>query len=134
MDQKANSIADLAAVLALQKEGWAEEHVRTKERQIVRVNMQKERGKVKWSRRDPQGPPEEGVRGVKVRWTNLLDMEFAETWPEEVVHDGLTRHRYTAALPIEEEDEENTGEMEREKELPAALLEAGSKAGLEARS
>ncbi|KAI4144126.1 MAG: hypothetical protein L6R35_000730 [Caloplaca aegaea] len=129
MDQKANSIADLAAVLQLQKEGWTQEHVQTRERQIERVRMQKERGKQKYRRRDPQGPPEMGVEGVRVRWTNLLDAEFAETWPEKVVHDGLTRHRYTAALPLVEGDVEQKGG----KDVPAPLLDAGGKPGLEAR-
>ncbi|KAL8958215.1 MAG: hypothetical protein Q9193_004685 [Seirophora villosa] len=130
MDQKANSIADLAAVLKLQKEGWRKKHVQKKERQIEKVKMLKERGKKKYQRRDPQGPPETGVEGVRVRWINLLDAEFAEEWPEEVVHDGLTRQRYTAALPLVEGDEEQKGE----KGFPAALLDAGGKAGMEARA
>lgn len=125
MDQKANSIADLAAVLALQKQGWAEEHVRTRQRQIARVEMQKARGKKTYLKKRPQGAPEMGVEGVRVRWTNLLDVEFAESWPEEVVHDGLTRHRYTAALPIIKEDEEIVEEKEGEEDVPVALLEAG---------
>lgn len=130
MDQKANSIADLAAVLKLQKEGWTKKHVQKKERQIEKVRMLKERGKTKYRRRDPQGPPEMGVEGVRVRWINLLDAEFAEEWPEEVVHDGLTRQRYTAALPLVEGDAEQKGE----KDFPAALLDAGGQAGMEARA
>ncbi|KAL8916446.1 MAG: hypothetical protein Q9208_008512 [Pyrenodesmia sp. 3 TL-2023] len=125
MDQKANSIADLAAVLALQKQGWAEEHVRTRQRQIARVEMQKARGKKTYLKKHPQGPPEMGVEGVRVRWTNLLDAEFAESWPEEVVHDGLTMHRYTAALPIMEENEEIVEKKGGKKDVPVALLEAG---------
>lgn len=134
MDQKANSIADLAAVLNLQKEGWSEEHVKSKERQVKRVMTQKERGKKKWSRRDPEGPPESGVEGVRVRWANLLDAEFAESWPEEVVHDALDRHRYTAALPIMEEDGETTEAQEGEVDVPVALLPAGGATGVEARA
>ncbi|KAI4201868.1 MAG: hypothetical protein LQ346_002072 [Caloplaca aetnensis] len=134
MDQKANSIADLAAVLALQKEGWTEEHVRTRQRQIARVEMQKARGKKTWLRKRPQGPPDMGVEGVRVRWTNLLDAEFAENWPEEVVHDGLTRHRYTAALPIVEEEDGIIGEKEKGEVVPVAMLEEGRRAALEARA
>jgi hypothetical protein len=39
--------------------------------------------------------------GVKIQWANLLDAEYAATWPESVVHDvmphGGNRGRYMAA-------------------------------------
>lgn len=134
MDQKANSIADLAAVLALQKQGPSQEHIEEANRRADRVRLQKGRGKKAWRRKDPQGPVKGGVEGVKVRWVNLLDAEFAAEWPEEVVHDGLERHRYTAALPLIEDSEDATEERETKVKAPVALLEQGGKAGTELRA
>ena len=128
MDQKANSIADLAAVLALQKKGPSQEHVESANRTAENVRTQKARGKKTLKRKDPQGPVMGGVEGVKVRWVNLLDAEFAEKWPDEVVHDGLTRHRYAAALPLIEEGSKVAEATKEIAEVPVALLEAGSKA------
>ncbi|KAL8717044.1 MAG: hypothetical protein Q9225_005680 [Loekoesia sp. 1 TL-2023] len=134
MDQKANSIADLAAVLALQKRGPTKKHVEEANRRVERVRTQKERGKKKFRRRNPQGADPGGVEGVKVRWANLLDAEFAEKWPEEVVHDGLTRHRYTAALPLIEEGGEAIEDGQKKAEIPVALLGQDGKAGTELRT
>ena len=111
MDQKANSIADMAAVLKLQKRGRSEEHDKRVEQRIRRVNLLKSRGKKKYLRKDPQPPQEATVEGVTIRWTNLLDAEYAESWPEEVVHDSLATHRYTAAFP-EALDEEGPQQQE----------------------
>ena len=57
MDQKANSVADMAVVLG--GEGGED------------------------------GGEREGGVVVEVRWKDLLDAEFAETWPSTVVHDSL---------------------------------------------
>ncbi|KAL9029831.1 MAG: hypothetical protein Q9196_001976 [Gyalolechia fulgens] len=134
MDQKANSIADLAAVLALQKQGPSQEHIEEANKRADRVRLQKGRGKKAWRRKDPQGPVEGGVEGVKVRWVNLLDAEFAAEWPEGVVHDGLERHRYTAAFPLIEDNEEATEGGERKVEVPVALLEQSSESGTNVRA
>lgn len=134
MDQKANSIADLAAVLALQKQGPSQDHVEEANRRADRVRLQKGRGKKAWRWKNPEGPVQGGVEGVKVRWVNLLDAEFAAEWPEEVVHDGLERHRYTAALPIIEDLDGATEGGERERKVPVALLEQGGRAGTDLRT
>ena len=110
MDQKANSIADLAAVLQLQGKGPSEERIVNAERRRRRVEtlkMQKGEDKVKKAPIDVVSEMG-GVEGVKVRWANMLDMEFAETWPKEVEHHGLETSRYTPAFPAVEmvEDEE----------------------------
>ncbi|KAL8835764.1 MAG: hypothetical protein Q9170_003196 [Blastenia crenularia] len=134
MDQKANSVADLAAVLALQEEGSSEEHMEEVRRKAERVRVQKERGKKAWRSKEPEGPVGPGVACVQVRWVNLLDSEFAEQWPERVEHGELTKHRYTAALPLMEENGEATQGGEKKFEVPAALLEQGGKAGREVRA
>lgn len=91
MDQKANSVADLAAVL-LQQERPVEETSRGRG------------GKEKKKMGKGGGPNLLGtVEGVRIRWADVLDAEFAATWPEAVVHDVLARSRYTAAFPAVEE-------------------------------
>ncbi|KAL8705683.1 MAG: hypothetical protein Q9201_001203 [Fulgogasparrea decipioides] len=119
MDQKANSIADIARILYLQKKGLTNEQVKNAKMRKERVERLKAKGKKSMRRRDPQKPQSGGVKGVVIRWANLLDAEFAKSWPEKVVHDGLTAHRYTAAFPpLEEPDPLAEGESpEVEKSL-----------------
>ena len=110
MDQKANSVADLAAVLQLQEEGPSEKRIVNAERRRRRVaTLKKQKGEDK-VKKAPIDVAKEmgGVEGVEVRWANVLDREFAETWPEGVVHGGLEKSRYTAAFPAVEivDDEE----------------------------
>ncbi|KAF4637904.1 hypothetical protein G7Y89_g175 [Cudoniella acicularis] len=65
-DQKANSVADMAAVLG-------------------RLAEQKFEDKI--------GIKGEGTGAVvNVKWNDLLDAEFAETWSDNVVHDKLESH------------------------------------------
>ncbi|RFU31946.1 hypothetical protein B7463_g4348, partial [Scytalidium lignicola] len=59
-DQKANSVADMAAVLAELGSQAEEEGVLSQE------------------------------QAIEVRWSNVLDAEFAESWSPLVVHDTLT--------------------------------------------
>ncbi|KAL8712108.1 MAG: hypothetical protein Q9220_003542 [cf. Caloplaca sp. 1 TL-2023] len=118
MDQKANSIADLAEVLRLQKEGPSKRVIKVAEKRLNKVSMQKNRGKKSLSRRDPQEPEKPGVEGVTVRWANLLDADFAEEWPEPVIHSGLSRHRYTAAFPQIESSTETVEGAQAMSEIP----------------
>lgn len=67
MDQKANSVADMAAVLG-------------------EVGMETEGEEKKEIEEGEQGG-EEVV--VEVRWRDLTDAEFARTWPDNVLHDVL---------------------------------------------
>ncbi|KAL7271440.1 hypothetical protein RUND412_005795 [Rhizina undulata] len=79
MDQKANSIADLAESLNLE---------------ITKANKNSEAEKV-------------NSGDVVIRWTNLYDAEYAKEWPEEVLHDDAGRPvRYTATVPGEKSKEE----------------------------
>lgn len=112
MDQKANSVADLAAVLLLQEKGPSEERILNAERRRRRVEtLKRQKGEDK-VKKAPIDVVKEmgGVEGVRVRWANGKDKEFAETWPESVFHGELKRSRYTAAFPAVEivEDEEGT--------------------------
>ena len=122
MDQKANSIADLAAVLLQQETGPGQERVERGERRRERVEKLKKRkgeGKVKKKPIDVEKAFGGGVEGVKVFWANVLDAEFAKTWPEKVVHGDLRVSRYTAAFPVgPERVDEVKEEEEVKKETP----------------
>lgn len=133
MDQKANSVADLAKVLFLQKRGPKVAQIKNAERRKVRVERLKEMGKKSMRRRQPQDPEQPGVDGVVIRWANQLDAEFAPHWPEQVVHDGLAAHRYTAAFPETERPQEEIVQVaegpvrtegeDKKTEIPRALPE-----------
>lgn len=100
MNQKANSVADLAAVLLQQEVGPTVEQIQRSERRIKHVaQMKKQKGADKVKEHPVWAPVMGGVEGVRVRWANVLDAEFAETWPAAVVHDALGKSRYTAAFP-----------------------------------
>ena len=101
MNQKANSVADLAAVLIQQARAPDHERIARNERRITAANRLKRSKGASQVRKNPlplnqiQG----SVEGVQIRWANILDAEFAATWPAEVVHDSLEVSRYTAAWP-----------------------------------
>ena len=111
MDQKANTVADLAAVLLQQEAGPNAYRVERAKKRLKRVEqLRKQKGADKVNRHPVDIEKElTGVEGVIVRWANLLDAEFAERWPEEVVHDDLKRARYTAAWPVLEPKGEGGG-------------------------
>lgn len=111
MDQKANSVADLAAVLQLQEVGPSEERIANAERRRRRVETLKRQKGADKVKKAPVDVASEmgGVEGVTIRWANILDAQFAETWPERVVHGGLEKSRYTAAFPAVEIVEDENG-------------------------
>lgn len=125
MDQKANSVADLAAVLLQDEKGPSEERARHKERSKRYwdlVNRQKVKaGKPPTQKRInlSLGPI---VNEVRIRWADLMDAQYAEAWPQSVVHHSLERSRYTAAFPayelmdVEEEEIENVDAAEPPQE------------------
>lgn len=142
MNQKANTVADLAAVLLQQERGPTPEQADAIEKRRRKAESLKkiQKGKKKAKKMNPV-PVEEmvGVEGVKVRWANPLDAEYAETWPPAVVHDGfLQRSRYTAAFPqmdatdglsgfiSEGEVEGGGGGVREEGDLAASQEEAAS--------
>jgi len=123
MNQKANSVADMAAVLLLQSKKPNEEELRKAERKVrtdgrplAKRGLGRQANAEVYTARG-------SVEGVRIRWANVLDAEYAETWPEQVIHDGLEKHRYTAAWPpapplvvsaeeILEEIQQEEGEVE----------------------
>lgn len=124
MNQKANSVADLAAVLWQQERGPSEERVANAQRRMKRVEhlkMQKARpGKANKNPLDVKGELQ-GVEGVYVRWADLLDAEYADTWPEAVVHDTLQKSRHTAAWPVVQNEEEVKQQKAVKKEQKAVV-------------
>ena len=104
MDQKANSVADIAAVLLQQDREPTEEEKQKAERKKRNVRRLMKKGK-----RAGELETEEwrGTDGVMVRWANIMDAEFAETWPEKVVHDGLGKNRHTPTWPATEGREDD---------------------------
>lgn len=111
MNQRANSIADLAAVLELQKSGPSDERIVNAERRRRRVEtLKRQKGEDKVKKAPIDVASEMGgVEGVSIRWANPLDKEFAEAWPEGVYHGDLEKSRYTAAFPAVETIEDENG-------------------------
>jgi hypothetical protein len=76
MDQKANSVADLAKSLEIE---------------IERAEKESQ----------PIGPGE-----IMVRWQDILDAQYAREWPQVVVHDSQGRpSRYTVPRIVPETKE-----------------------------
>lgn len=45
-------------------------------------------------------PKAELAEDVVVRWKNIFDAEYSESWPEQVIHDAMPEGiRYTAPPP-----------------------------------
>lgn len=102
-DQKANSVADMAAVLAMQARPpnkgdiqRAKFFVRTDGRPPAKRGFGSRRGHNVF---EFQGR----IMGTSIWWADMLDAEFAATWPEEVVHGRLAVNRGTAIWPPPEE-------------------------------
>lgn len=115
MDQKANSIADLAAVLLQQVEGPSEGKIERQAKRMKRVERLRTQKGAHRVKKNPVDVGREmgGVEGVCVRWADILDAEFAETWPEAVMHDELKKRRYDAAWPVMEAPREAPLELEQ---------------------
>ena len=111
MDQKANSVADLAAVLKLQEKGPSKDRKLSAERRLQREEtLKKQKGENRVEKAPVDVASEMGgVDGVKIRWADESDAEFAETWPEKVAHGVLGKSRYTAAFPAVEIVEDEHG-------------------------
>ncbi|KAI9672438.1 MAG: hypothetical protein M1829_004517 [Trizodia sp. TS-e1964] len=115
MNQKANSIADMAAVLLARDTALAtalarEEQAALEDGALKKVprggRSRKERRLTGGAVQVPAKGKEEVLRErelqrqpVTIRWANLLDAEFAEKWPESVLHDVLGFARHTAPNP-----------------------------------
>jgi Transcriptional regulation of mitochondrial recombination len=121
MDQKATSVADIAAVLAIQEEeikngfadgkrGYLTKKARKRRREGLRREQElaeraKERvanfeeslsdQRVQYSIEDHQGNKEYHPEGneVKIFWADLHDARYAASWPERVGHGELEQTR-----------------------------------------
>ncbi|KAL1987359.1 hypothetical protein VTN96DRAFT_4075 [Rasamsonia emersonii] len=117
MDQKATSVADIAAVLRIQEEeiknGFADGkrgYLTRTARKRRRAALRKEdevsaraaervakfeemisNDQVEYKIEDPQGNDEYDLEGdeVKILWSDLYDANYAESWPERVKHGEL---------------------------------------------
>ena len=129
MNQKANSVADMAAVLLQQARPPTEEELAIANRKR-RLDGRPPAKRGLGRQMNTEATSFQGsVEGVRIRWANILDAEYAQTWPKDVVHDGLAKSRYTAAWPpapptspLEEIGEEKTELLEEIE--PAAKMEA----------
>ena len=121
MNQKANSVADLAAVLWQQYIGPTDERKANADRRmsrVARLQLQKGEKNVKKHPLDVEKELE-GVEGISVKWADMLDAEYAETWPEGVIHETLQKSRHTVAWPAVETVEED------KEEKGVATLQSG---------
>ncbi|MCJ1358401.1 MAG: hypothetical protein MMC33_008401 [Icmadophila ericetorum] len=101
MDQKANSVADVAAVLLQAEKGPSEEQIAAAKRRLRSDGRPPAKiGVGAQTKSEVLEVVGKGVEGVRIRWANILDAEYAETWPAAVVHDTLAQSRYTAAFPV----------------------------------
>lgn len=144
MNQKANSIADLAAVLLQQEAGVSTKRRERAERVLQRVNkIVRQKGlsgeeHVRQRRKERLEKVDVvkeygGVVGVRVHWADIRDAEFAEQWPKELVHADLRKSRYTAAWPVGEKEEQTSGDGEKvpkDAEVKEAPSEEAVKMGL----
>ena len=99
MNQKANTVADMAAVLAIQARPPSPEVVE-KMRRLVRTDGRPVAKKGVGSQQTANVFEFQGkIEGTSVWWANTLDAEYAETWPKEVKHGKLAMDRGTAVWP-----------------------------------
>ncbi|KAL1965677.1 hypothetical protein VTN77DRAFT_5177 [Rasamsonia byssochlamydoides] len=117
MDQKATSVADIAAVLKIQEEeikngfadgkrGYLTRTARKRRREGRRKEAEASQraaervdefedlistDQVEYKIEDPSGNDEYDVQGdeVKILWADLYDAQYAESWPERVRHGEL---------------------------------------------
>lgn len=123
MNQRANAVADLAAVLFQEQKGPSKE---TQERKLQRrifwdrVKEKKAAAGKPLPKKGPLEPAGMGrLEGVNIRWADKVDTEYAKEWPEEVEHLSLERSRYTAAFPAYEiADPETPESLDGEASTP----------------
>lgn len=89
MDQKGNAIADLAATLT--RQAGAEPPGKKKKEKILAATSAEEEASLE----------SEKVRQVTIHWADTHDAGYAESWPDEVVHNQMqfsSSSRRTASL------------------------------------
>ena len=98
MDQKANSVADIAAVLTQQEKG-SQKEVDSPAIIEPSTTLQPSTGRSRQGTVEAEPSNVQGVEGVTIAWRSLFDAEYAERWPEAVVHDELRYDRHTIGPP-----------------------------------
>jgi hypothetical protein len=149
-DQKANSVADIAAVLARigdealmaeialgtkikdRLKGWWVRELRLRRRAEEKAKKALARGEVVETTKEVKA--EEGVEKppviVEIKWRDMLDAEYAETWSENVVHDqlGMKRLNSNGLDPWNIRKRETMGRVEEvEEEIVADTETNGEK-------
>lgn len=112
VNQKANSIADIAATLMKQEEDGHDWESAAESKPSKKEKMRKGRQQRISSQSDSREKSIDASAPGKVRstsseapnvtiaWRNLLDAGFAERWPAAVVHGGLDYTRHTTGPPL----------------------------------
>ncbi|PWW75777.1 hypothetical protein C7212DRAFT_345269 [Tuber magnatum] len=113
MNQKANSIADLAESIRMQVD------------RIKKIANPPPLKKGQKPRKNPPiklAIPEEG--DVVVKWSNIYDAQYAKAWPEVVVHGHLQRDgRHTAPAEGEKEVKEKAKIAQNIKEAKKGVVD-----------
>jgi len=125
MNQKANSVADLA------------ESIRIEVDRIKKVANPPPLGRGRKARKNPpiELPiPQEG--DVVVKWSNIYDAQYAKAWPEVVVHGNLQRDgRHTAPAEGKKEVKKEAGMVqgirEARKEIVDEIMASRAKSAKE---
>ena len=123
MNQRANTVADLAAVLLQEEVAPPPKTIEQKERREnpgARVKARKAARGQPIPRKNPLEPAGiRGIEGINIRWADMMDQGYAKEWPAKVEHRSLERSRYTAAFPAYEiADPGMTGPLEGEDSTP----------------
>jgi hypothetical protein len=132
-DQKANSVADIAAVM----DRWVKVPKAIERKSLVNedgqsaVNLADEEAHVAVSS-EGNGHAEEGDSSVSVKifWRDLNDAEFAETWTDNVEHGDLQdftarKARPSAPVPAPKDAESSTKPLSPYKQLRREIYEEG---------
>ncbi|RPA95991.1 hypothetical protein L873DRAFT_1773681 [Choiromyces venosus 120613-1] len=113
MDQKANSVADLA------------ESIRMEVERIHKVGNPRPLEKGQKAKKYPPIKlpiPQEG--DVVVKWSNIYDAQYAKDWPGVVVHGHLERSgRHTAPAEEKKVEEEKVKTVEEIKEAKKGIVD-----------
>ena len=99
MDQKANTIADLAAVLLQFERGPDDDRVQRKESSAKFWTERRKQNPQKFKRTPLPAVELAGVDGVRIQWADPVDAEYARSWPEAVAHHHLPLARHSPAFP-----------------------------------
>ena len=99
MNQKANTVADLAAVLLQLEYGPEDGRIQRKESSAAFWETRRKQRPERFKRTPMPAVELAGVKGVRIRWADPFDAEYAREWPRAVVHHQLAQARHSPAFP-----------------------------------